>query len=68
MFNKIRTKIHDHPSPYPLGWVKKDVDIRVMKQCKINFFVIFDYIYEVELEVVPLDVCGVGLLRGRVNQ
>jgi hypothetical protein len=59
--NKIGLEVHDHPSPYPLGWVNKDVDIKVTKQCKINFFVSVDFIEEVELDVVPLDVCKVVL-------
>jgi hypothetical protein len=42
-----------------LGWVNKDVEIKVTKQCKIKFVVSVDFIDEVELDVVPLDVCGV---------
>jgi hypothetical protein len=49
---------YNHPSPYPLGWVNKDVDIKVKKQCKIKF-IISVFFYEVELDVVPLDVCGI---------
>jgi hypothetical protein len=30
-----------------------------MKHCKIKFFISVDFIIEVELDVVPLDVCGV---------
>jgi hypothetical protein len=30
-----------------------------MKHCKIKFVVSVDFIDEVELDVVPLDVCGV---------
>jgi hypothetical protein len=42
-----------------LGWVNKDENIKVMKQCKIKFFVSAYFIDEVVLDVVPLDVCGV---------
>jgi hypothetical protein len=42
-----------------LGWVEKDVDIKVTKQCKIELVVSDNFIDEVELDVVPLDVCGV---------
>jgi hypothetical protein len=31
LFSKIGLEFHDHPSPYPLGWVKKDTEIKVMK-------------------------------------
>jgi hypothetical protein len=34
-------------------------EIKVTKQCKIKFVVSVDFIDEVELDVVPLDVCGV---------
>jgi hypothetical protein len=33
--------------------------IKVMKKCKIKFVVSAYFIDEVELDVVPLDVCGV---------
>ena len=56
---KLGLEVHDHPSPYPLGWVNKDTKIKVTKQCKIKFAVRVDYINEVELDVVPLDVYGV---------
>jgi hypothetical protein len=52
-------EVHDNPIPYPLGWVNKDAEIKVTKQCKIKFVVSVDFIDEVELDVVPLDVCGV---------
>jgi hypothetical protein len=39
--------------------VKKDAQAKVTKKCKIKFIVSVVFIYEVELDVVPLDVCGV---------
>jgi len=42
-----------------LGWVNNEVQIKVTKQCKIKFVVSVDFIDEVKLDVVPLDVCGV---------
>jgi hypothetical protein len=53
-------EVHDHPSPYPLGWIKNDVEIKVMRQCKIKFAVSANFINEVELVVVPLSVCVVA--------
>jgi hypothetical protein len=35
--NKLELEVHDHVIPYPLGWVNKDANIKVMKQCKIKF-------------------------------
>lgn len=52
-------EVQYHPSPYPLGWVNKDAKLRVTKQCKINFSISATYIDEVEVDIVPLDVCGV---------
>ena len=59
LVSKLGLEVHDHPSPYPLGWVKKDVELKVTKQCKINFSISAYFIDEVELDVVLLDVCGV---------
>jgi hypothetical protein len=59
LVRKLGLEVHDNPSPYPLGWVNKDANIKVMKLCKIKFVVGEYFIDEVELDVVPLDVCGV---------
>jgi hypothetical protein len=59
LVRNIGLEVHDHPSPYPLGWVNEDAKIKVTKQCNIKFVVSVDFIKEVELDVVPLDVCGV---------
>jgi len=59
MFIKLGLLVHGNPSPYPLGRVNKDVNIKVTKKCKIKFCVSVDFIDEVELDVVPLDVCEV---------
>jgi hypothetical protein len=58
LVNNILLEVHNHTRPYPLGWVKKDADIKVKRQCNIKFHVSVDVIDEVELDVVPLDVCG----------
>ena len=59
LVRKIGLEFHDHPHPYPLGWVNKDAELRATKQCKIKISICVDYIDEVEVDVVPLDVCGV---------
>jgi len=56
--SNIGLKSQDHPLPYPLKWVNKDVELKVIKQCKINFFISENYINEVEVDVVPLYLCG----------
>ena len=42
-----------------LGWLNKDVELKVTKQCKIRFSINVDFIAEVDLDVFLLDVCGV---------
>jgi hypothetical protein len=59
MVNNLGLEVHDTSNPYPLGWVNKDAEIKVTKQCKIKFVVSAYFIDDVELDVVPLDVCGV---------
>jgi hypothetical protein len=61
LVSKLGLEVHNHPRPHPLGWVNKDVEIKVTKKCKIIIFVGVDSIEEVELDVVPLDVCRVVL-------
>ena len=55
---KLGLEVRGHPYPYPLGWVHKDVDLYITKQCKIRFSISVDFIDELDLDVVPLDVCG----------
>ena len=50
-------EVHDNHIPYPFGWENKDAEIKVMKQCKIKFLVSANFIDEVVLDVVPLDMC-----------
>ena len=59
MVKKLGLEVNDHPNPYPLGWVHKDVEMKVTKQCNIRFAISVDFIDEVDMNVVPLDVCGV---------
>jgi hypothetical protein len=59
LVNKLGLEVHGHRSLLPLGWVKKYEEIKVMKQCKIEFVVSANFIDEVELDIVPLDACGV---------
>jgi hypothetical protein len=31
LVSKLGLEVHDHPIPYPLGWVTKDAEIKVTK-------------------------------------
>jgi hypothetical protein len=50
-----------HLKPYPLGWICGDNNLQVTKQCKIKFAITSNYVDEVELDIVPLDICGIVL-------
>jgi len=79
LVDKLGLKTYDHPQPYPLGWVRQEVELRVVKQCRFKFAINNNFIDEVEVDVVPFDVCGVilgspylyvrdAILRRRANQ
>ena len=55
----LRTK--PHKKPYPLGWVCKDKILQVTRQCDLKFAITSKFVDEVELDVVPLDICGIVL-------
>jgi hypothetical protein len=50
-----------HPKPYPLGWICGDNNLQVTKQCKIKFEITSKYHDEVDVDIVPLDICGIVL-------
>ena len=60
MVSKLELELHGDPRACPLGWVNKDVKMRVTNKCKVNFSISSNYIDEVEVDIVPLDVCGVA--------
>ena len=50
-----------HKNPYPLGWVCEDAKLQVNKHCKIWFAITTKFFEEVELDVVPPEICGIFL-------
>jgi hypothetical protein len=54
-------KTTPHKNPYPLGWVCEDAKLQVKKQCKIIFAITSKFFDKVELDFVPLDICGIVL-------
>ena len=44
MVRMLGLEVHDHPSPLPLGWVNKDLKLRVMKYCKIKFSISAEHV------------------------
>ena len=49
------------PKPYPLGWVCDNAHLQVTKQCRLRFSITYGFVDEVDLDVVPLDICGIVL-------
>lgn len=56
LVSKLGLKLHDHSHPYSLGWVNKNVELKVTKQYKLRFAIIAIFIDEIEVDAVPLDV------------
>jgi hypothetical protein len=50
-----------HPKPCPLGWVCEKEKLNVTKQCRVRFAIASKLIDEGDLDVVPLDICGIVL-------
>jgi hypothetical protein len=50
-----------YPKPYPLGWVCNKAKLNATKQCRTRFSIASKLIDEVDLDVVPLDICGIVL-------
>jgi len=55
----LGSEMKPHPNPYPLGWVCEDAKLHVSQQCKLKFSITFGFVNEVELDVVPLDICRI---------
>eukprot|EP00253_Pinus_taeda_P031900 PITA_31900 len=50
-----------HKKPYPLGWLNDKVQLQVTRQCKLKFSFGSTFVDEVELDIIPLDICGIVL-------
>jgi hypothetical protein len=59
--NNLGLETNSHPKPYPLGWICGDNNLQVTKQCKMKFAITSNYVDEVELDIVPLEICGIVL-------
>ena len=58
---KLRLLTTPHKKPYPLGWLCDKVKLQVTRQCKLRFPFGSAFVDEVELDIVPLDICGIVL-------
>jgi len=58
---KFRLLTTPHKKPYKLGWLCDKGKLQVTRQCKLNFSFQRAFLDEVELYIVPLDICGIVL-------
>jgi hypothetical protein len=61
LVKKMGLETKPHLKPYPLGWVCDKQKLNVTKQCRVRFSIASKLINEVDLDVVPLDMCGIVL-------
>jgi hypothetical protein len=58
---KLKLETSPHPKPYPLGWICDNAKLQVTRKCKLRFAITTNFVDEVELDVIPLDICGIVL-------
>lgn len=58
---KLNLETIPHPKPYTLGWVCDNAKLQVTRKCILVFSINANFIDEVELNVIPLDICGIVL-------
>jgi hypothetical protein len=58
---KLGLETRSHLRPYSLGWICDNSHVRITKQCKLWFAITSNFIDEVELDVVPLEICMMDL-------
>jgi len=62
LVERLGMEIQYHIHPYPLGWVRKDVELKVRKKWKFKFVVNQKIVDELVVDVVPMGICGVNLV------
>jgi hypothetical protein len=61
LVKKMGLEMKPHLKPCPLGWVCDKAKINVTKKCRVRFVIASKLIDEVDLDVLPLDICGIVL-------
>jgi hypothetical protein len=58
---QLKLETSPHPKSYPLGWIYDNAKLQVTRRCKLMFAITANFVDEVELDVIPLDICGIVL-------
>ena len=61
IIKKLGLETTPHKKPYPLGWLNDKAQLQVTRQCKLKFLFGSAFVDEVELDIIPLDICGIVL-------
>ena len=56
---KLGLETKPYLKPYPLGWVCDKDKLHVAKQCRARFVIASKLVDEVDLDVIPLDICNI---------
>eukprot|EP00253_Pinus_taeda_P016125 PITA_16125 len=61
IIKKVGLLTTPHKKPYLLGWLSDKAQLQVTRQCKLKFSFVSTFVDEVELDIIPLDICGIVL-------
>ena len=61
LVKNLNLEIVPHHKPYPLSWIVKSANLHVTRKCIFRFAITTNFVDEVELDVVPLNISGIIL-------
>jgi hypothetical protein len=59
----LKLETTPHPKPYHFNWICDNAKFHVTKRCKLIFSITANFIDDVELDVILMDICGIVLGR-----
>ena len=61
LVKNINLETVPHHKPYTLGWIVNNANLKVTRKCIFRFSITANFVDEVKLDVVPLDIYGIIL-------